>query len=150
MRNKFKIIKSIRVNYTPACSALTHAGRISPNSQVLGHRTVPTITVYRQSISSSDWVAQKLINHNHISCKLDAKMTCIHANIMKKFWLKFRIHAKFRAKKIYLFRMNAQFPSKLVSYWYENDAKFRAKKVISCKITQLLCKRIDCFVETLV
>ena len=35
MMNEFKI-KLIRVNYTPTCSALNHAGRISPNSQVLG------------------------------------------------------------------------------------------------------------------
>ena len=80
--------------------------------------------------------------------QLHAKMTCIHAQYHEKFWLKFRIHAKFRAKK-YLFRMNAQFRAKLVSYWYENDAGFRAKKVISCKTTKLLRKRIDCFVETL-
>ena len=46
--------------------------------------------------------------------------------------------------------MNAQFRAKLVSYWYKNDAEFRAKKVISHKTTQLLRKRIDCFVETLV
>ena len=45
MMNKFKI-KPIRVNYTPACSALTHAGRMSPNSQVLGHQPVPTITLF--------------------------------------------------------------------------------------------------------
>ena len=43
--NKFNI-KPIRVNYTPACSALTHAGRMSPNSQVLGHQPVPTITLF--------------------------------------------------------------------------------------------------------
>ena len=45
MMNKFKI-KPIRVNYTPACSALTPNDRISPNAQVLGHRTVPTITPF--------------------------------------------------------------------------------------------------------
>jgi len=28
-------------NYTPARSALTPAGLIGPNSQVLGHRTIP-------------------------------------------------------------------------------------------------------------
>ena len=65
---------------------------------------------------------------------LDAKMTCIHANIMKKFWLKFRIHANFRAKKNYLFRMNAQFRAKLVSYWYKNYKikSFRAKPRNCC------------------
>ena len=42
---KFKI-KPIRVDYTPACSALTHAGQMSPNSQVLGHRTILTITPF--------------------------------------------------------------------------------------------------------
>ena len=54
-------------------------------------------------------------------------------NILKKIWLKFRIHAKFRAKKKYLFRINAQFRAKLVSYWYENYAKFRAKKSFRAK-----------------
>ena len=34
--------------------------------------------------------------------KLHAKMACIHANIMKKFRLKFRIHAKFCAKKLFI------------------------------------------------
>ncbi len=48
-----------------------------------------------------------------------------------------------------LFRMNAQFCAKLVSYCYENDAEFRAKKVISSKTRKLLRKRIDCLVETL-
>ena len=57
-----------------------------------------------------------------------AKMTCIHAQYHEIFWLKFLIHAKFRVKKNYLLRMNAQFRAKLFSYWYENDAKFRAKK----------------------
>ena len=37
MMNKFKI-EPIRVNYTPACSALTHADRMSSIAQVLGHR----------------------------------------------------------------------------------------------------------------
>ena len=46
--------------------------------------------------------------------------------------------------------MNAQFRAKLVLYLYENDAKFCAKKVISCETTQQLRKRIDCFVETLI
>jgi len=45
MLNKFKI-KPIWVNYTPGCSALTHSGRMSPNSQVLGHQTVLTITPF--------------------------------------------------------------------------------------------------------
>ena len=63
--------------------------------------------------------------------QLNAKMTCIHAQYHEKFRLKFRILAKFRANKIYLFRMNAQFRAKLVSYLYENDAEFRAKKVIN-------------------
>ena len=51
MVNKFKI-KPIRfrVNYTSACSALTHAGRMSPNSQVLGNQS-----------QSSNWVTQELI-----------------------------------------------------------------------------------------
>ena len=31
--------------------------------------------------------------------QLHAKMTCIHAQFHEKFWLKFRIRAKFRAKK---------------------------------------------------
>ena len=39
MMKKFKI-KPVRFNYTPACSALTHADRMSPNAQVLGHQTV--------------------------------------------------------------------------------------------------------------
>ena len=43
--NKFKI-KPIRVDYTPACSVLTNAGQMSPNSQVLSHRTVLTITPF--------------------------------------------------------------------------------------------------------
>ena len=42
---KFKI-EPIRVNYTPACSALTHADRMGSIAQVLGHRTVPTITPF--------------------------------------------------------------------------------------------------------
>ena len=46
--------------------------------------------------------------------------------------------------------MNAQFRAKLVSYWYENDAEFRAKNIISWKPLQLLRKRIDYFVETLI
>ena len=81
--------------------------------------------------------------------KLHAKMTCIHANIIKNSDLNFVFMRNFVHKKIYLFRMNAQFRAKLVSYWYKNDAEFRAKKVISHKTTQLLRKRIDCFVETL-
>ena len=36
-------------------------------------------------------------------------------------------------KKNYLFRMNAQFRAKLFSYWYENDANFRAKKSFRAK-----------------
>ena len=54
-------------------------------------------------------------------------------NIMKKFWLKFRIHAKLHAQKVYLFRKDAQFREKLVSYWYENDAEFHAKKSFCAK-----------------
>ena len=61
MMNKFKI-KPIRVNYTLSCSALTHAGRMSPNSQILGHRLLH----YLSSISGSVSVTDKLINHNHI------------------------------------------------------------------------------------
>ena len=40
MMNKF------RVNHTPDCSALTHAGQMNPNPQVLDHRTLPTITPF--------------------------------------------------------------------------------------------------------
>ena len=39
MMNKFKI-KPIRVNYTPACSVLPHAGQMIPKSVVLGQWTV--------------------------------------------------------------------------------------------------------------
>ena len=60
------------------------------------------------------------------------KWSVFMRKIMKKFWLKFCIHAKFRAKK-YLFRMNAQFRAKLVSYWKENDAEFRPKKSFRAK-----------------
>ena len=56
--------------------------------------------------------------------KLHEIMTCIHANIMKKFC---RIHAKLPAKKLFISN-EAQFREKLVSYLYENDAEFRAKK----------------------
>jgi len=43
-------------------------------------------------------------------------------------------------QKNYLFRMNAQFCAKLVSYWYENYS--RAKSHFSWKTTKLLRKRI--------
>ena len=36
-------------------------------------------------------------------------------------------------QKNYLFQMNAQFLAKLVSYWYTNDAEFRAKKSFRAK-----------------
>ena len=60
------------------------------------------------------------------------------------------LNSNFGRKKWFFFRVKAQFRAKLVSYWYTIDAKFRAKKVISCKNTKLLRKRIYCFVETLV
>ena len=69
--------------------------------------------------------------------------------IMHKLWLLLCFHPQVRENKKYLFRMNAQFRANLVSYWCENDAKFRAKNVISCKNAKLLRKRIYCFVETL-
>ena len=50
----------------------------------------------------------------------------IHAQSHAQFWLLICIHPQFRAKKD-LFRMNAQFRANLVSYWYENDARFREK-----------------------
>ena len=73
-------------------------------------------------------------------------MTCIHANIMNKFRLKFRIHVKVHAKFFFYFELIRNF----VQNWFcidtKNDAKFSAKKVISCKTTH---KRIDILVETL-
>ena len=38
-----------------------------------------------------------------------AKMTCIHAQYHEIFWLKFRIHAKFRVKKIIYFEWMRNF-----------------------------------------
>jgi hypothetical protein len=43
--------------------------------------------------------------------KLHAK-NYLYSCKYEKFWLKFHIHAKFCAKKKYLFRMNAQFRAK--------------------------------------
>ena len=61
----------------------------------------------------------------------------------KKFWLKLRIHVKFRAKKL-LISNECTILDKtgfvLIRKWCE----------ISCKTTKLLRKRICCFVETLV
>ena len=57
--NKFKI-KPIRVNYTTTCSALTHAGRMSPNSQVLGHHTALSITLFTGN--QSQVVTELLMN----------------------------------------------------------------------------------------
>ena len=80
--------------------------------------------------------------------KLHAKMTCIHANILKKFWLKFRIHAKFRAKKLFISNecaISCKTGFVLIRKW----CGISCKKVISCKTTQVLRKSIDCFVGTL-
>ena len=79
--------------------------------------------------------------------KFHSKITSIHAQSPEKFWL-ISYSCKIGAKN-YLFQIDEQFRAKRVSYWYENDAEFRAKKVISWKTTQLLHKRIECFVETL-
>ena len=43
-----------------------------------------------------------------------AKMTCIHAQYHEVFWLKFRIHAKFREKKIIFFEYEFAISSKIV------------------------------------
>ena len=59
MMNKFKI-KPIRANYTPAGSALKHAGRMNPNSKVLGHQTVTTITSFTGN--QSQVVTELLMN----------------------------------------------------------------------------------------
>ena len=75
--------------------------------------------------------------------KIYAKMNCIHAIIRKKLWLKFHIHAKFRAIKSFILKECAILCKTgfvLIQKWCG----------ISCKTTQLLRKRIDCFVETLV
>ena len=50
-------------------------------------------------------------------------------NIMKKFWLRFRIHGKFRAKQLFI---SNEFRAKLVSYWYENYVKFCAQPRNCC------------------
>ena len=61
MMNKFKIKPiRIRVNYTLASSALTHAGRMSPKSQILGHQTVPTISLFTGN--QSQVVTDSVIN----------------------------------------------------------------------------------------
>jgi len=64
MMNKFKI-KPIRfrVNFTSACLALTHFGQMSPNSQVLGHQTILTITLFtgNQSQVVTELLRNKLI-----------------------------------------------------------------------------------------
>ena len=81
--------------------------------------------------------------------QLHAKMTCIHAQYHEKFWLKFRIHAKFRAKKIFISNecaISCKTGFVLIRKW----CGISCKKVISCKTTKLLRKRIDCFVETLI
>ena len=44
----------------PACSVLTHAGRMSPNSQVLGYRTVPSTSPFTGN--QSQVVTQLLTN----------------------------------------------------------------------------------------
>lgn len=72
----------------------------------------------------------------------------ISRNFWRKSWYScyslFPAISLFRA--IWLkFRMNAQFRTKLVSYWKKIDAEFRAKKFISCTTTQLF-KRINCYV----
>ena len=67
----------------------------------------------------------------------------IYAIIRKKFWLKFHNHAKFRAVKSFILKECAILCKTgfvLIQKWCG----------ISCKTTQLLRKRIDCFVETLV
>ena len=69
-------------------------------------------------------------------------------NIMKKFWLKFRNHAKFRAKKLFISNecaISCKTGFVLIRKW----CGILCKKFISCKTMQLLRKRIDCFVETL-
>ena len=58
--------------------------------------------------------------------KFHSKITSIHAQSPEKFWL-ISYSCKIGAKN-YLFRINEQFRAKRVSYWYENDAEFRAKK----------------------
>ena len=77
--------------------------------------------------------AQILIFRIHGHAKLHEKLPVFMKISWKKICLKFRIHAKFRAKKIYLFWMNVHFHAKLVSYWYKNDAEFRGKKSFCTK-----------------
>ena len=65
--------------------------------------------------------------------------------IMENLWL--ILYSCVISCKNDFFRMNAQFCAKLVMNWYRIDAKYRAKKIISCKNTKSLGKGIYCFVE---
>ena len=69
--------------------------------------------------------------------KLHAIFPVFIRKIMKKFWLKFSINAKFCAKNIYLLRMIAEVCAKLVSFWCKNDVEFFSEKIISHKTTLL-------------
>ena len=176
--NKFKI-KSIKFRgqarqlYFSSSSLLGAHTCWSNEFQFSGFRSPERndyYTIYWQSISSSIWVAHKLINHftetnsHHPYCPI-IKIFHIYALYNKYFLISFlctkiiNFHAKMTCIYVlmqnfvhtnYLFRMNAQICAKLVSYWYKNDAKVRAKQVISSKTTQLLHKKINCFVETLI
>ena len=71
----------------------------------------------------------RIHEHCTIACKIDLYSSAIS---WKNSDLNFVFMRNF-VQKNYLFRMNAQFRAKLVSYWYENYAKFCAKKSFRAK-----------------
>ena len=78
------------------------------------------------------WYSYAILQHKNSNFSRSNDLySC--AIFWKKSDLNFVFMRNFVQKKKYLFRINAQFRAKLVSYWYENYAKFRAKKSFRAK-----------------